>query len=211
MGPLNHLLIAWMIANAFPLDVRTRRFCLIAGVIPDIDGIPILFDQSLFLAVHHTFGHMLIFGILLSLVLALFLKRKILGFSVMVLAFAAHLGADIIGSSWGVPVFAPLLNESYSSFPFLSNEIIYGVMGPAFLVLGTLAMALILVKKRRTPMEFLSKRWDGILCDFFVLPFTETCHVCGAKASFRCEDCQRAVCRRHVTGDAKHMVCKSCG
>jgi hypothetical protein len=68
MGPLNHLLIAWLIANAFPLDLRARRLCLIAGVIPDIDGIPILFDDDLFQAVHHTFGHTLLFGILLSLV-----------------------------------------------------------------------------------------------------------------------------------------------
>ena len=210
MGPLNHLLIAWMIANVLPLDVRTRRFCLVAGVIPDIDGIPILFDQELFEAVHHTFGHTLLFGILLSLLLALFVKRRVLGFSAMLLAFAAHLAADIIGSNWGVPVFAPLSNEYFSIFPYLSNEVIYGVIGPAFLVLGTIAMLVILAKRRRTPMEFLSKRWDRILSDFLVLPFTESCHLCGNRAAFTCEQCGHVVCRHHISGDARRMECESC-
>jgi hypothetical protein len=87
MSPLHHFLIAWMVANAFKVDVRTRRFCLIAGVIADIDGAPILFSEDLFESVHHTFGHTLVFGIVISIALALFLDRKMLGFSVLLLGW----------------------------------------------------------------------------------------------------------------------------
>lgn len=210
MDPLNHALIAWMIANSLDVDVRTRRFCLLAGVIPDLDGIPILFDEQMFLAVHHTFGHTLLFGVLVSLVLALFLEKKRLGFSVILLGFVAHLGADIIGSNWPVPAFAPLLPAQISISPYVSDFIIYSVIGPVFLVLGILAAVLILVRLKRTPMEFFSKRWDGVMVNFLTLPFKEKCHVCGRRAFLVCEDCNRTVCMSHVGGSTKRILCTQC-
>ncbi len=210
MDPLNHALIAWMIANSFDVDTRTRRFCLLAGVIPDLDGIPILFDEQLFQAVHHTFGHTLLFGVLVSLVLALFLEKKRLGFSVILLGFAAHLGADIIGSNWPVPMFAPFLPAQISVSPYVSDFVIYSVIGPAFLVLGTLAAVLILVRLKRTPMEFFSKRWDGIMVNFLTLPFKERCYLCGKRAFLVCEDCNRTVCMSHVDESTKRILCTPC-
>lgn len=210
MSPLHHFLIAWMVANAFKVDVRTRRFCLITGVIADIDGLPILFSEDLFKSVHHTFGHTLIFGIVISVILALFLNQKMLGFSVLLLGFAAHLGSDIIGSSWGVPIYAPFLMESFSIYPYLSNEVIYGILNPAFLGIATLAAVLILLEKRRTPMELFTKRWDSIMSEFLVLPLMERCYVCNRRAFFTCERCQRTVCRFHVVGDSKRITCSSC-
>jgi len=210
MDPLNHALIAWMIANSFDVDVRTRRFCLLAGVIPDIDGIPILFDEQLFQAVHHTFGHTLLFGVLVALVLALFLEKKRLGFSVILLGFAAHLGADIIGSNWPVPVFAPLLPAQISISPYASDFIIYSVIGPVFLVLGILAAVLIMVRLKRTPMEFFSKRWDGIMVNFLTLPFKEMCYVCGKRAFLVCEHCNGTVCMSHIAGSTKQILCDTC-
>jgi len=211
MSPLHHFLIAWMVANAFKVDVRTRRFCLIAGVIADIDGAPILFSEDLFESVHHTFGHTLLFGVLVSLVFALFLEKKRLGFYVILLGFAAHLGADIIGSSWGVPVYAPFLMETFSIYPFLSNEVIYGILNPAILGIATLALILILIEKRRTPMELFTKRWDRIMSEFLILPLMERCYICNRRAFFRCESCQRTVCRSHVAGDSKRIACGNCG
>jgi len=210
MDPLNHALIAWTIANSFNVDARTRRFCLLAGVIPDIDGIPILFDEQLFQAVHHTFGHTLLFGVLVSLVLALFLEKKRLGFSVILLGFTAHLGADIIGSNWPVPVFAPFLPAQISVSPYVSDFVIYSVIGPVFLVLGILAAVLILVRLKRTPMEFFSRRWDGIMVNFLTLPFKERCYLCGKRAFLVCENCNRTVCMSHVDESTKRILCTPC-
>jgi len=210
MDPLNHALIAWTIANSFNVDVRTRRFCLLAGVIPDLDGIPILFDEEMFLAVHHTFGHTLLFGVLVSLVFALFLEKKRLGFYVILLGFAAHLGADIIGSNWPVPAFAPLLPAQISISPYASDFIIYSVIGPVFLVLGILAAVLVLVRLKRSPMEFFSKRWDGIMVNFLTLPFKEKCYVCSKRAFLVCEDCNRTVCMSHIAGSTKQVLCDTC-
>jgi len=209
MSPLQHLLIAWLIANIVETDIRTRRFALIAGVISDIDGFPVLFNQELFRTYHHTFGHTLVFGIAVAAVLALFLKKKKLGFSILLLAFAAHLGCDIMGA-WVVPVFAPFIPTAFSISPFVSADVIEGTIYPVVLVLAVAGAFPILMLKKRTPMEFLSKKWDGRMVNFLILPFTAKCHICGRRAFFRCETCTREACNAHVVKETKRIVCSRC-
>ncbi len=209
MSPLHHLLIAWLIANLVETDVRTRFFALLAGVISDIDGFPVLFNTELFLTYHHTFAHTLIFGIAVSAVLTVFIKRKMLGFSILMLAFVAHLGCDIVGS-WGVPVFAPFIPTSFSTSSLIPNDVTNGVIYPVVLVLALLGSLAVLILRRRTPMEFFSKKWDGILVDFLTLPFTRRCYVCGKRAFFKCESCLRTACGSHVAKETKRISCVEC-
>ena len=210
MSPLNHLLIAWMIANVFDIDIRTRRFCLVAGLIPDIDGFPILYSEELYWTYHHTFAHTLIFGVIVAVVFTFFLEKKKLGLSIIMLCFAAHLAADIIGTNWGVPVFAPFLATSFSISPYLPDTAIYGIVNPIFLILGVVLTGVILVRKRRTPLEFFSKKWDSVMADFLVLPFRKKCHICTRRAYFTCESCQRTVCMSHIITVRKRILCQAC-
>jgi membrane-bound metal-dependent hydrolase YbcI (DUF457 family) len=210
MSPLNHLLIAWMIANIFNTDTRTRRFSLVAGLISDIDGFPILFSDELYRTYHHTFAHTLIFGIIIAAIFTLFLKRKKLGFSIIMLCFAAHLGADIIGTNWGVPVFAPFLTTSFSISPYLPGSVVYGIVNPIFLVLGLVVTGVILVRKRRTPLEFFSKKWDRLMADFLVIPFRKKCYICAGRAYFTCESCLQTVCISHTITVRKRILCQAC-
>jgi len=209
MSPLQHLLIAWLIANIVETDVRTRRFALIAGVISDIDGFPVLFNQELFRTYHHTFGHTLVFGVVIAAVLAMFLKRKKIGFSILMLAFVAHLGGDIAGA-WTVPVFAPFIPTEFSTSPYVSSDVIEGIIYPVVLILAVVGAIVILLKKKRTPMEFLSEKYDAMMVNFLILPFTAKCYVCGKRAFFTCETCQRTACMHHVAKETKRITCVEC-
>jgi membrane-bound metal-dependent hydrolase YbcI (DUF457 family) len=210
MSPLHHLLIAWLIANLIETDPWTRRFTLIIAAIPDIDGISLLFGQDLFLTYHRAFTHTLIFGIVLSAVLSAFVKKKARAFSIFMLSFMAHIGADIVGS-FGVPVFAPFISTRFSTSAFLSDEIIGTFINPAVLIFCLAAAVIILVTKKRTPFEFISVKYDGMIVNFLTLPFTSRCHVCGKRAFFKCEKCSRTVCGSHVLHRTKRITCTECG
>jgi len=209
MNPVDHMLIAWLIVNLFDTDIWTRRFALVAGTISDIDGLPILFSSDLFKTYHHTLPHTLVFGIAVSAVLAALVKRKSLAFSIFILAFAAHLGADMIGS-WGVRAFAPFISTSFSTGSFLSNDVAYGVVNRAVEIAAWSGAIAILAFKKRTPVEFLSRKFDRILADFLTLPFTAKCLICGKRAFFRCEVCSGTSCISHTAKRSKRIACVEC-
>ncbi len=209
MSPLHHLLIAWLIANIVETDAQTRRFVLVMGLISDIDGFPVLFSDELFLAYHHTFSHTLVFGIVIAAIFIVFVKKRLLGFSLFVLAFVTHLGGDIVGS-WGVPVFAPFIPDVYSLSTIVSVDVMYGIIYPVVQVLVWIGTLAILIFKKRTPMEFFSVRWDRILVNFLTLPFTTKCGLCERRASFKCENCSIAICRIHVAGGSRQFLCSEC-
>jgi len=209
MGPFTHLLIAWLIANLVETDPRTRRLTLIAGLISDIDELPALVSQSLYLAVHHTFAHTLVFGIAVSALFALFVKRRALGFAVFICSFSAHLGADVFGI-WGIPVFAPFIPTSISISSYLPNDTAYSVLYLSVLIVALLGTAAILVRKRRTPVEFWSVRWDRVMVDFVTLPLTSRCYECERRALFHCDGCGRTICGSHASGPIKRILCPEC-
>jgi hypothetical protein len=209
MSPISHLLIAWIIAHIFFLDYRERRLCLIAGVIPDIDGVFILFSQDLFIKLHHTLGHWLIFGIPLAFLFSVFSKKKLKSFGAYSLAFSFHLIADIMGSDWSVYPFGPFSEIGYSAYPTLSVESIFYVINPTVFIIVLVISLFILFKYRRTPIEFISKRWDSLVSNFLVLPFTKKCGFCEKKAFFVCEECEKPICSGH-SGEDLSLICKEC-
>jgi inner membrane protein len=98
-----HFILSWVVANAAPLDRRSRVCITLAGVVPDIDGAGALADKlgyggDLFFTYHHVFAHNLAFGLALSAVLALACARKAMVFALCLIAFHLHLVADLAGS-----------------------------------------------------------------------------------------------------------------
>jgi hypothetical protein len=209
MSPLTHLLIAWIVANIFSLNLKERRFCMIMGVIADIDGVFTLFSQDLFIKYHHTLGHWLVFGIPLALIFTVLSENKKSSFGAYSLAFSLHLIADIVGSGWQVHPFMPLVNTGFSAYPTLSVEMIYSVINPAVFIGVVLISLYILFKQRRTPLEFVSKRWDRVFSNFFVLPFKEKCSLCGKRAFFICESCKKSFCMVHAGAEIS-VFCPDC-
>lgn len=57
MYPDCHAMLGWTIGNFVPDDARLRRWATVAAVLPDVDGLPVIFGVRYYAQFHHTFGH----------------------------------------------------------------------------------------------------------------------------------------------------------
>ncbi|MGZ4974632.1 MAG: metal-dependent hydrolase, partial [Limisphaerales bacterium] len=57
MYPDCHAMLGWTIGNLVPGDARLRRWATVAAILPDVDGLPIIFGANYYAQFHHTFGH----------------------------------------------------------------------------------------------------------------------------------------------------------
>ena len=183
---------------------------MILGIIPDIDGVFLLFDQNLYRQYHHTFGHSLFFGLLVMAVLLPFGKnRKKLAWAGS-LTFLAHLAADVVGSGWGITLFYPMSDHEIGMGGILSFTMIYDVIGPGTFILVLVTIVIILFRKEVSPIEFFSVKLDRWVVRFYTHPFKYRCGICGKWAFTECSECRRKVCPRH-TGDMIRSRCTECG
>ncbi len=119
---LVHGVISFFVLSFFTKDRRLWLLAFIAGMLPDIDGFPILWDMELFYAIHHELLHPLIYGIVLGIPAALLLNYffkidKAKSLLVFATAFMLHPVFDVFFTNWPVKLFWPLYNEQFS-YPF---------------------------------------------------------------------------------------------
>ncbi|ABF42347.1 membrane-bound metal-dependent hydrolase [Candidatus Koribacter versatilis Ellin345] len=121
MSPATHLLAAGVLAGFSRLDHRGRVAVMIAGVIPDIDGlgvVPELFTRHsahplLWFSEFHHQLHTLLFAIIVTLVAVAFCGERLKTALFVLASFHLHLLCDLIGArgpdgdSWPIPYFAP--------------------------------------------------------------------------------------------------------
>jgi len=124
MSPFTHLLASWIVATKTTDNLRDLRLVTVAGVLPDIDGLGIVFDivnGSLvrdnwyyYLEYHHWLGHGLPAALLCSAVLAAFGRRRRHVFWLALAVFHLHLLCDLAGSRgpsendyWPIYYFGP--------------------------------------------------------------------------------------------------------
>ena len=124
MTPGQHFIVGWVVANAKPLDRRSRIVITAMGLLPDIDGFGYPIDKlgpylgystSLFEEYHHFLCHNIFFGIAGSLVLARLCRERLAVFLLCLAAFHLHLLGDLAGSrgpdgyQWPIPYLYPLI------------------------------------------------------------------------------------------------------
>lgn len=171
MTPLAHLLIAYVAAALLTKDVWLRRIAVIGGIIPDMDGIFLLFSTELYYKYHHTIMHPPFAGIILALAFAsaFALYRKSAfnsSFLFFMLGFALHGAADIAGTNWPVNMLAPFGTLDVSIGALLP----YGALAllNALVLLAVLALAFALfAAQKRSALELLSARADRKLTALF--------------------------------------------
>lgn len=155
-----HALFGWCAANALPrLDGRHRLFCMIAACVPDIDGAGILLwpidhqlGQELYWDYHHRLGHGLLFGVLVSGLLAAFSNRRVMSMILYLAMFHSHLVLDLAGSGqgWKIHYWWPFNDVGYAvpwawDLSSWQNRV-------AFFILLIITI-MIAVWKHRTPLE----------------------------------------------------------
>lgn len=178
MSPITHGLVAWTLAAGLR-ERRDRALVLLAGVVPDLDGIGLPIDllgrvsgawtTDYWGQWHHEVGHTLGWALVTTGVATALAKRRVV---VAVTAFAAfhlHLLGDLVGGrgpdgyQWPIPWLSP-----FSEAPRLTwagqwelnawpNIAITGV-----LLGGTFAFGW---RRGRTPLGLLSERADAVLVE----------------------------------------------
>lgn len=123
MSPVTHFLLSWSTGSAFALGKRDRVLVTLAGTIPDVDGIGLLWDLPLSHAsggelvywarFHHVLGHNIIFCLALVFCAYFLASRRIMACAAVFLAFHLHLLCDLAGSRgpdqyWSIPYLMPL-------------------------------------------------------------------------------------------------------
>ncbi len=147
MNPLAHFLAAFAVSWTLASKARDRALIVLAGVLPDIDGAPILFDKALYAQVHHTIGHSYVFGLPLALAAGALACDRRRTAALALAAFTLHLAADIVGTNWPVQALYPLSDHGLSVAGILSDETIYGAINPAaFAVAAAAAVAAVLAR-----------------------------------------------------------------
>ncbi|MBI5001590.1 MAG: metal-dependent hydrolase [Euryarchaeota archaeon] len=204
-----HGLIAWLIALLLVKNINDRRLLVIVGVAADLDGIFIFFDQNSYFALHHTFGHSYVFGILIVLIAALLAKEKLMVGLGAFLAFSAHLFCDVIGSNWSITPLFPLSDMAIGSTGYLPSEVIYSLINPLALLILVLVVIAVGYRKEISPFEFISAKLDKMALGAFIYPFKYKCEYCGKWAFGECEQCKKKICAQHLPSfyNSKCSIC----
>ncbi len=152
MSPVTHFLLSWSVGSAFPFNRRDRTLATLAGTIPDIDGIGLLWDLPssgasgedlvYWARFHHVLGHNIAFGLAMVLCTYFLASRRFMACAAVFLAFHIHLLCDLAGSKgpdqfWSIPYLLPFSHSwdlvwagqwplnSWQNFAVTASAIIY--------------------------------------------------------------------------------------
>jgi membrane-bound metal-dependent hydrolase YbcI (DUF457 family) len=98
-----HIGLSWIVAAAGRRAPRGRWLIVGAGVLPDLDGIGILWGHHAYDALHRAAGHGLLFIVLWLLLTASVADRRWSTAALAALSFHLHLLLDIVGTG-GLPI-----------------------------------------------------------------------------------------------------------
>lgn len=124
MSPLTHLLTSWVIAAKTTATPRDCRLVMLAGILPDVDGVGLALDiansalgrkQTLFYGqYHHYLLHGAFGAVVIALLLGCFAKSRWRVAFLSLVAFHLHLLCDFVGSRgpspedlWPIFYFGP--------------------------------------------------------------------------------------------------------
>jgi membrane-bound metal-dependent hydrolase YbcI (DUF457 family) len=111
-----HGIIGWMIGGAIGKSRKSQILGLMAGMLPDLDGLLIFINYPLHVAIHRYLFHSVIYAAGLALLGGMILKKQIepkLAATIIFLSFTAHLITDALTTTKGVALIAPISYDLY--------------------------------------------------------------------------------------------------
>jgi hypothetical protein len=162
-----HILSGWCIGNLFKLNPKERFLCMLAASLPDLDGLGIIFGQDAYWKYHHWLGHNLLFGLLISLILACLSSSRMKALAIYFILFNVHMLMDYWGSGplWELYYLWPFSNHNFvnpHAWPLSSWQ---NITAGVILIIWTIY---IIIRKQRTPLEFLMPSLDRQLVEKFL-------------------------------------------
>lgn len=161
MSPIVHAELSWLL-GANLRERRDRLLVTLAGVLPDLDGLSLIFGVEAYSRFHHVLTHGYPAAITTAVVCAGFAKQKGAVALRALLAFHLHLVCDLVGSGPGWPLhyFWPTSDHAWfweGQWDLASWQ--NSVIG----LLTTLTVLSCALWLRRTMLELISPRWDTLV------------------------------------------------
>ena len=100
---LTHIGQSWIVAHLAPVSPRDRWLVVLAGAVPDLDGVGILWSEQAYVATHRIVGHSLASGLAIVAVTVLVSNARWTTATLAALAFHLHLVLDLVGTG-GLPI-----------------------------------------------------------------------------------------------------------
>jgi len=100
---LTHVGISWIVAGLARLTPRDRWVVVLAGTLPDLDGIGILWSEHAYVAAHRAAAHSAFFAVLIVAFAALGTDRPWAAGVLAAISFHLHLLLDVVGTG-GLPI-----------------------------------------------------------------------------------------------------------
>lgn len=208
-----HAGLGWMIGALAPgSDRRLRGWCFGASLLPDIDSVLRPISSQLHDLWHHTFGHNIFVGALITAAAWWHhrdrpIRRRLYAAGLTALCFTLHILTDMKFSGWEVYIFWPLNHVGYEFDPN------YSLMSPinSWLVyIFIIAPFFVWIVRPVTPLDLISARLDRIVLNFFRAK-TLPCKACGTRCNNACDGCGQPVCMKHGAVDWRFRIrCPAC-
>src|SRR5262245_27689749 len=174
MAPGTHALIGWWTANVLPLSRRDRFLVFLGGVLPDLDGLGLVYSLEAYFTYHHVLGHNLVGCVMWTALVAVAARERLRCATLTALHWHLHLACDYFGSRgpmdtppWVLPYLFPLVGgwsgETFVGPRWYWNPWQWPLNGwPNLLItLGALAgWVYIAVRLDRTWFEFVWLKFD---------------------------------------------------
>ncbi|MBI2467860.1 MAG: metal-dependent hydrolase [Candidatus Rokubacteria bacterium] len=203
-------MLGWVIGHAGGGDRATRLWCVLAGLLPDLDGLTILFGWAVYGYYHRWLTHNLLFGVGVTLLSARWAGLRARPLALIYASFLSHLVGDYLASSWTLWPFLPFSSRvfviTWESLPLLL------VTNVAITLALVAVMFGVAVRQGRTGLELVHAGLDRVLVDLVQLRWRAApCAACVGRASLRCHACARGICEAHVaTWRRLRVVCREC-
>jgi membrane-bound metal-dependent hydrolase YbcI (DUF457 family) len=160
-SPIVHAFLPALAIRLFTKDVRYLLLAVIAGAMPDIDGVFLLVSTDLYYAFHHEILHPLIMGVCFGLLAALLLRKFfkmnfVKSLAVFVFAYWLHALTDVFFSDWYVRLFWPFFIEK-SSFPLTGDHSLLLMINIVFSLAVLFAVVYVFRKEIRQAYFYLKQ------------------------------------------------------
>jgi len=144
---LTHVGLSWIVAHAARLSPRDRLLVVLAGTLPDLDGIGILWSEQAYVAAHRAAGHGVLFGGLIVVVALVRGETPRLTAALAAVSFHLHLLLDLVGTG-GLPIryLWPLSDRGWS---YDGHWVLASWPNAAVMAATTLGVLVIAWRRRR--------------------------------------------------------------
>ncbi|PYV17803.1 MAG: hypothetical protein DMG21_07165 [Acidobacteria bacterium] len=211
VSPVGHLQYGWWFAHWRNFDRRERAAIALAGAACDLDGVSLFWGGDAYYRYHHILFHNVGSLLAITAIAGLFFWRRPWAWLLVAFSFGMHVVEDYFTVPWDMQPWRPFANTVVNFGQHVPGWVVQYVFQSVAMVGIVGVTAWIYSRHKRTPLEIISPALERLILNYAVLPWKHRCSSCAAKAHFRCDNCGRPFCAKHVRANRRCQVrCAEC-